>query len=133
MSQPIGSLANFTPVTRFARLGHGALGDMVVWAQEHLVTAGQRVKVDGSFGSATLNAVKRFQLASGLSASGLIDTTTWRLLLRYAPAPVHWTMHSKQLAAAASAAGETPVPKNASVRAVRNEIAGPGGVARGRR
>jgi hypothetical protein len=76
--------------------------------------------------------VRRFQSANGLSASGLIGTTTWRLLLRYAPAPVHWTMHSKRLAAAASASGGTPVPLNASVPAVRNEIAGPGGIARGR-
>jgi hypothetical protein len=132
MSEPIGSLANFTPITRFAQLGHGAVGDMVVWAQEHLVAAGQKVKVDGNFGSGTLSAVRRFQSANGLSASGLIDTTTWRLLLRYTPAPVHWTMHSKRLAAAASASGGTPVPLNASVPAVRNEIAGPGGIARGR-
>jgi peptidoglycan hydrolase-like protein with peptidoglycan-binding domain len=130
ISTPIGGLANFSPDSGLAHLGRGAVGDLVVWAQEHLVTAGQKIKIDGAFGPNTLTAVRRFQSAHGLSATGLSNATTWRALLRFAPTRVHWTLHAPRAsgrAAAASAAGGTPVPKNASRRAVRNEIAGAGG------
>lgn len=120
---PIG-LASVTPATNYARLGHGAQGDVVVWAQEHLVTAGQRIPVDGAFGNRTLAAVKRFQSANGHSATGLIDTATWQMLLRYAPAHVHWTRHSPRIASAAGAGNVFTVPKNASLPAVRNELHG---------
>src|SRR5207245_2231589 len=112
VAQPIGSLAGFTPTIGMATLGLHALGDVVVWAQEHLVSAGQRIKVDGSFGSGTLRAVRNFQSAHGLPADGLIGTLTWQALLRYAPATVHWTV--RRQASTASASGlAMPAPKNA--------------------
>lgn len=124
VAQPIATLANFTPDTSYATLGRGAQGDVVVWAQEHLVTAGQKLPVDGSFGSQTVTAVKRFQRAHGLRSTGLVATATWQALLHYAPAPVHWTKHSARLASAADVGNRWPVPKSASLRAKRNELAG---------
>src|SRR5436305_7535683 len=37
LSQPVGSPSNFRPRGSMAALGRGAQGDLVVWAQEHLV------------------------------------------------------------------------------------------------
>ena len=39
---PIGSIVGFVPQRTVASLDRGAKGDVVVWAQEHLVKAGQR-------------------------------------------------------------------------------------------
>ena len=38
--------------------------------------------VDGSFGSLTLAAVKKFQLAKGLTVTGVVDTKTWNAVER---------------------------------------------------
>ena len=132
LAQPLGSLAGFAPVKGLASVGRGAAGDLVVWAQEHLVTAGQRIPVDGSFGAGTQSAVRRLQRAHGLAASGLIDATTWQILLRFRPAYVHWALHKAGIRAAsiASADGTTMVPASASRPAVRNELAGHGGRGR---
>jgi hypothetical protein len=121
---PIGTPANFTPDTSYTRVGRGDQGDVVVWAEEHLISAGQRVAVDGSFGPKVQSAVKRFQTAHGLRATGVIDTTTWQLLLHYAPATIHWTKHSARIATAAGVGNLTPVPESAGLRAKRNELAG---------
>ena len=64
LSQPIGALHGFAPNTTYATLGIHASGDVVVWAQEHLVSAGQRLAIDGSFGPATFKAVEGFQAAT---------------------------------------------------------------------
>ncbi len=135
ISRPAGLPTRFAADMSDAQLGHGAQGDLVVWAQEHLVSAGQRVSIDGAFGPQTLTAVRRFQSARGLHASGLIDHATWTLLLRYAPVQVHWGNGASARissarsfsTAAASATQTTPVPKSASLPAVRDEIAGAGG------
>jgi hypothetical protein len=124
LSTPIGSLAGFTPNGGIASVGLHAQGDLVVWAQEHLVSAGQRITIDGAFGPRTMQAVKNFQSALGLSASGLITASTWRALLRYVPAPVHWT---RDVRAAADGGGGTPympVPKSASLKARADELRG---------
>jgi peptidoglycan hydrolase-like protein with peptidoglycan-binding domain len=137
LSKPVGRLAGFTATPGMASLGKGAQGDLVVWAQEHLVTAGDPVAVDGDFGPATLTAVKNFQLAHGLTVTGLVDTDTWDALLSYAPAYVQWKLPQKKtkknLARAATAAGlraGTPPPKSASLPARRDELAGAGGRGR---
>ncbi len=134
ISRPAGPPARFAPDTALAQLAHGAQGDLVVWAQEHLVSAGERVAIDGAFGPHTLSAVRRFQTARGLRASGLIDAGTWRLLLRYAPVHVRWGAGggSARIASAAAASGITPLPKSASLPALRDEIAGAGGAGRRR-
>ena len=84
----------------------GAKGDVVVWAQEHLMTAGQPVSASGTFDAATAQAVSAFQAAHGIAPSGQIDQLTWTALLKLAPAPVAWT--SKARAAGASDQAQRP-------------------------
>jgi hypothetical protein len=129
VSQPLGSLSNVAPDRSFASLGQGATGDIVVWAQEHLVSAGQSVAIDGAFGPNTTAAVMRFQTAHGLPAIGTIGPATWQALLRFSPARVKWTKRGATAASAATA-GTTPVPRSASLPAKRDEIAGAGGAGR---
>jgi Putative peptidoglycan binding domain len=134
LSQPVGPLTGFRAGSSLAVLRKGAQGDVVVWAQEYLVSAGQRIAVDGAFGPATKAAVQRFQLAKRLSpASGTIGTDTWRALLRHRPAAVTWTQRGARTASV-SAAGTAvmPVPRSASLPAVRDEIPGTGGAGRPR-
>jgi hypothetical protein len=124
LSTPIGYLAGFTANGGIATVGLHAKGDLVVWAQEHLVSAGQRITIDGAFGPITQQAVRNFQTAVSLSPTGLIDASTWRVLLHYAPAPVHWT---RDVTAAAASAGGAPlmlVPKSASLEPRANELHG---------
>lgn len=122
VAQSLGSLAGFTPSTLDATLATGAQGDVVVWAQEHLLTAGEQVTVDGGFGPQTQTAVEAFQTAHGLEPTGVIDTPTWQALLRYAPARVSWVVRKHKLSATASATGMMAVPRSASLRSKRYEI-----------
>jgi hypothetical protein len=94
-------------------LRRGASGDMVVWAQEHLLAAGQTVKVNGSFDTATKRAVRAYQLASALPETGVLDVSTWQSLLARAPTPVRWSSGSR--------AGR-PVPASAKLRPRLREI-----------
>ena len=126
VSQPASPLAAPSSVPVAASIGRGAVGDLVVWAQEHLLGAGYRVSIDGGFGPTTLAAVSAFQLAHGLAVDGVIGPETWRALLRYAPARVVWSSRGAQTASAASSSLTLPVPKSARLPAKRNEIAGPG-------
>jgi hypothetical protein len=130
MSQPVGVLSSFAADSKFATLRRGARGDVVVWAQEHLISAGERVALDGSFGSPMRTAVSGFQAAHGLQASGTIGTLTWQALLRYRPVTVTWTSGGAKAARAASDTSvgtRWPVPWSASLPAKRDEIAGAGG------
>jgi hypothetical protein len=120
VSQPLGSLSNFTADQSLASVSSGAQGDVVVWAQEHLVSAGYTVAIDGSFGANTRTAVRRFQAAQGLRVTGTIDAATWPSLLGYVAAPVHWTNRGAR--AAAARGGRTPVPRSASLPARGYEI-----------
>lgn len=129
LSQRVGGVRNFHPDTSYASIGQGAKGDAVVWAQEHLVKAGQQISIDGGFGPQTKAAVKRFQSAHGLTADGLIGTSTWIALLRYAPASVTWTKGGARVALAASG-GLQPVPKSARLRPKGNELHGAPGRGR---
>ena len=124
-----------TPTSSTPILKLHSLGDLVVWAQEHLATAGHTIPIDGDYGPTTQSAVESFQTAAGLTADGIVGPATWAALLRFAPAPVTWT-HSGALVASAavvrsSRAGRRrllmQVPKSAHARATRDEIAGAGG------
>jgi hypothetical protein len=131
LSQSIGQLTDFTADAAFATLGVHAEGDLVVWAQEHLVTAGEPITIDGAFGPQTLAAVQSFQTTEGLPATGLIDQSTWTALLHFAPAPVHWVHRGKRtVATIAGGVHVEPVPKSASLPAKRDEIPGAGGAGR---
>jgi hypothetical protein len=130
-----GNLTNVTATTATPILKLGSVGDLVVWAQEHLATAGYTTEIDGDYGASTQSAIESFQTAEGLGVDGVVGPATWTALLRFAPAPVVWTAHSGATVAAAAAAraakaGHRPlvleVPKSAHARATRDEIAGAG-------
>ena len=131
-----GNLTGVTPTASTPILKLGSLGDLVVWAQEHLASAGITIPIDGDYGPNTQSAVESFQTAEGLTADGVVGPATWAALLRFAPAAVTWTQHAGAVVASAAAVrsssrGHRPllmqVPKSAHARAKRNEIAGAGG------
>ena len=72
-------------------LKRGSKGDMVVWAQERLVGAGQEVPITGVFGKLTAAAVRDFQAAKGLPVDGQIGTGTWESLLNFTPYRMRWS------------------------------------------
>jgi hypothetical protein len=130
-----GNLTGVTPTADTPILRLGSLGDLVVWTQEHLATAGYTIPIDGDYGPNTQSAVERFQTAEGLTADGIVGPASWAALLRFAPAPVTWTHTGAVVASAAavrrSRGGRHPllmqVPKSAAAHAKRDEIAGAGG------
>jgi hypothetical protein len=129
-----GSLTGVTPTASTPILHTGSMGDLVVWAQEHLVSAGYATAVDGAYGPSTQAAVVSFQTAQGLTPDGVVGPATWAALLRYAPAPVTWTHTGAVSASAAAVRGaragrplRLAVPESAHLPAKRDEIAGAGG------
>jgi hypothetical protein len=122
MSQTVGWLSGYRAFSGLAPLHRGAQGDVVVWAQEHLVSAGFKIRVDGAFGPKTQSAVTRFQAAHGLPADGVIGFGTWQALLRYPPAHVRWTRAGARTASAAGFSLTMPVPRSAHLPAKRYEI-----------
>jgi peptidoglycan hydrolase-like protein with peptidoglycan-binding domain len=125
ISKPTAALAGYVPDSTVASIGRGWKGDLVVWAQEHLYTAGDPVPIDGNFGPLTQAAVENFQTAHGLTPTGVIGVTTWGLLLRSKPATVHWAAHSnkKGIARTATVSSATPPPLSASLPG-RDELRG---------
>ena len=117
IGQPLSPPAPPAPAQGDVTLAQGAQGDLVIWAQQHLSSAGQPVTVDGDYGPATQQAVANFQSSHGLAVTGQIDTATWNALLRYAPAPVNWAS-----GAHAAAAGARTGPPTARLPAKRYEI-----------
>ena len=131
VGSPIGSLPPPSPAPGYPTLSSGSQGDLVVWAQEHLVAAGATVATDGSFGSLTAAAVRAFQTAHGIRATGVIDATTWPALLALQAAAHDWAAAGAARASVASAGGGGTRasaasgrngPKNAFLPAVRDEI-----------
>ncbi len=122
ISQRLASLASYRANKAYASVGPGTQGDLVIWAQEHLARAGERVSVDGSYGSKTTAAVRAFQSAHRLPASGTITAATWAALLRYPAMRVTWA--SRHAARAATAAGPNVVvvPRSATLPSRRYEI-----------
>jgi hypothetical protein len=117
---PLAPFTGTAPATDYAPISRGANGDLVVWAQEHLRSAGQSIAVDGDFGPATEGAVKSFQSANGLNATGEIDTATWKALTdKFDPAPQTWTRSG---ASAARAGAPTGPAGTAGLPAVRYEV-----------
>jgi len=137
LARPTRWLAGFTAAWQAPGLGPGSAGDLVVWAQEHLVSAGQLLRITGTYRRGTVAAVRRFQLAHGLIADGVIDAATWQALLAYPAAQVLWTRTGARLpspyaalhAAVARDALVQPVPASAHLHARRDEI--PSGVGAG--
>ncbi len=72
-------------------LKSGARGDLVIWAQQHLIGAQLLAKADGRLGSTTQRALVAFQERHGLFSTGILDPATWPVLLReHTPADVTW-------------------------------------------
>jgi hypothetical protein len=96
-------------------LKRNAKGDVVVWAQQHLLAAvpEQPVAVNGRFDAATKRAVRAFQAASALPVTGVLDAPTWQLLLLREPVAVRWSSGSR--------AGR-PVPASAKLLPRMKEI-----------
>ncbi|MGI5860481.1 MAG: peptidoglycan-binding protein [Myxococcales bacterium] len=74
-SQRVSSSSSGSPVLRL-----GARGTSVKTLQTLLRSKGYSIAVDGSFGPKTLEAVKAFQRASGLSVDGVVGPKTWAAL-----------------------------------------------------
>ena len=110
--------------TELSHAAQGARGDLVVWAQQHLISAGFPVKVDGGLGTNTRAALLRFQAAKDLSQTGAVDASTWPALLRYAAVAVAWGRKAgtSARAAGAAAAGGASRPASANIPARAREI-----------
>jgi putative peptidoglycan binding protein len=119
-AQTAGAVAGYEPVADHPTLKRGSRGDLVVWAQEHLVASGQaQMPITGIFGKLTDTAVRSFQATHGLAADGKIGTTTWSALLGVEPVRMRWS------ARRATGAGRvTPArrPASASLPAHAYEI-----------
>jgi hypothetical protein len=107
------------PLPMAPTLARGAKGDMVVWAQEHLLAAGQKPSVNGIFDTRMVRAVKAFQRANGLTRNGTLDVITWWRLLAREPAAVKWVARGS---AQAARAGTRPEPRSARLPAIKREI-----------
>jgi hypothetical protein len=137
LSRPAGALPGYVPYKTMADVADGAKGDMVVWAQEHLVSAGYPVTISGDFGYHTLLDIESFQGAHGLTPDGIIGPDTWAALLRYRPANVTWVASGKHQSATVANAlvrRGAPIiettPQSAALPMRRDEIAGAGGAGR---
>nr|WTB34483.1 amidase [Streptomyces sp. NBC_00830] len=71
----------------YALLQSGASGAQVTAVQQLLNTQGLAAGADGSFGAATLDAVKAYQTAHGLPAVGIVGPKTWTALLSAGSTP----------------------------------------------
>ena len=80
-------LPGFVPEVEYPLLKIGAKGDLVVWAQERLVTAGEEVEVNGIFEGRTRRAVRAFQEAHGLPGDGQLGSETWAQLVELHAVP----------------------------------------------
>jgi hypothetical protein len=125
MSQGAGGIPGFVAQREVVSVGQGSQGDWVVWAQEHLITAGYKVTIDGDYGPSTTAAAEKFQAARGLPVTGTLDAETWGALLRYHVAAVTWVKRKGKLQAEAASAGTRVevVPKSASLHERRDELA----------
>ncbi len=112
------------PRLGYPTLRRGARGDLVVWAQQHLISAGFPVKVDGGLGTNTRAALLRFQAAKGVPQTGMVDASTWPALLHYAATAVAWGRKARSSArtAGAAAAGSASRPASANIPARAREI-----------
>jgi len=113
------------PDIEYPLLKLGARGDLVVWAQERLITAGEAIEVNGVFERATRRAVRAFQEAHGLPADGQLGTATWAQLVDYTPTAVDWAATGSALDLSARRdPGVAHRPLSASLPPRRDELSG---------
>ncbi len=83
-------LPALVPDSEYPLLKIGDKGDLVVWAQERLITAGEAVEANGIFEGATRRGVRAFQEAHGIEPDGQLSSETWAQLVDYTPYKVEW-------------------------------------------
>jgi peptidoglycan hydrolase-like protein with peptidoglycan-binding domain len=111
VAAPTGASALLKTLTTYSgmRLRRGDTGPVVRAVQQAIGTG-----VDGSFGPVTQTALKTWQTAHGLMATGVVNFPTWRALLKAnapAPAPTPTTTPSTAPAPVPEPAPvETPLP-----------------------
>ncbi|HEX3324733.1 MAG TPA: peptidoglycan-binding domain-containing protein [Solirubrobacterales bacterium] len=121
----VGPTLGYRPIVSQPLLKRGSRGDLVVWAQEHLVGAGQvQLPVTGIYGKQTYSAVRSFQTSCGLPVDGTIGTTTWLALLSVEPARPVWSARRARASSGAAASRVVPArrPASASLPAKAYEI-----------
>lgn len=69
-----------SPSSGYPTLSNGSSGSSVSRVQTLLNANGAKLTVDGQFGSLTKAAVKKFQSANGITANGVVGTSTWKAL-----------------------------------------------------
>ncbi|MEV6105048.1 peptidoglycan-binding protein [Streptomyces sp. NPDC051940] len=77
---PTGSVGPATWPVLVVTVRRGDVNAAVRGAQWQLNKHGYGLTVDGNFGTLTETAVKGFQSANGLTADGVVGSTTWRYL-----------------------------------------------------
>lgn len=99
-----GPLAGGLPVPDpgWPALARRDKGDQVIWLQQHLASERAEVKVDGIFGATTETALREFQAARGLPATGVTDAATWQALLALPVTAVDWTVRGPASARSAT-------------------------------
>jgi hypothetical protein len=121
----LGADSALQPVTGYRQevvhplLKRKSKGDLVVWAQQHLVAAGADIPVTGFFGPRTARAVREFKEARGLPANGVIDTETWERLRELTPYRPSWARTRSRAGARVQPASK---PLSASLPAKAYEI-----------
>ncbi len=117
-------------------LRRGSRGDLVVWAQQHLIAAGSPdLPATGIFGRQTYRAVRQFQSRRGLRADGVLGPAHLARLLRVTPVRVHWAAQEGASGAAflrLEPGGERPALRLAAGEAKRDRP-GPAAVSGARR
>jgi hypothetical protein len=99
IAAPAGPIKGYVPNTTVAAVAKGAVGDLVVLAQEHLWNTRERVTIDGGFGANTQKAIRAFQANNGLPVSGVITPQTWNDLLKVPLPNVKWQIKGKSVRA----------------------------------
>ena len=125
LAKRVRPMRGVRPSADLPMLRRGSRGDLVVWAQQHLIGAGQeQLPVTGLFKSQTRSAVADFQQERGLYPDGVIGTETWRRLLEVAPVRVAWgsEVYNRRSISLAARPGGAAAPLSASLPALRNEI-----------
>jgi hypothetical protein len=111
LGSSIGPVTGYRPIFTQPILRRGSEGDLVVWAQEHLLSAGESLPVTGVFGRVTGAAVRAFQEGAGLPVDGVIGSATWKALLRYQPVRWLWAgRRAKRHAGGASSSTSRAIP-----------------------
>ncbi|EOS50974.1 peptidoglycan recognition protein family protein [Adlercreutzia caecimuris] len=82
--QKVDGIAGPNTLSGCPTLRKGSKGNITKLMQQRLISIGYscgKYGADGSFGSGTLAAVKKFQKAKGLTTDGIVGRNTWRKLL----------------------------------------------------